>query len=512
MPEFKSILFPDAYASDETKDSREPACFQDLNLNQIVEAITKGRDEYALRPLFFKCLSDAGQITYRHEVMSDLGDAGVFAAVQAFSQKMQEMKADLKDFKRFHNKQQKQRSLLAAVKVYAAALQAFSQALDAHPPRSQGLLRFRGHLAQYLASEAFTSLYGEAQKVEKALDEVRYHVLISGFSVTVSRFENERDYSADVESTFARFQHGAAKDYRVQFSDSDELNHVETQILERVVQLYPEPFAALDRFCAKFEQFADRSFTDFDREIQFYIAYLEYIAPLRAAGLKFCFPSVSKRCRDIVSRGGFDLALATKLVAKETRLIGNDFQLSGAERILVVTGPNQGGKTTFARTFGQLHFLANLGCPVAGAEARLTLFDQILTHFEREEQIATLRSKLEDDLVRMREIMDHATPDSIVVINEIFASTSLKDAVWLGKKMIEQLSERDLLCVCVTFLDELASLNEKTVSMMATVVPDNLALRTFRIERKPANGLSYALALAEKHRLTHDQLQERLPV
>jgi DNA mismatch repair ATPase MutS len=296
----------------------------------------------------------------------------------------------------------------------------------------------------------------------------------------------------------------------VQFAASHELNHIETKILEFVAKLHPEIFSALGEYCAGNHGYLDRTVATFDREVQFYIAYLDYIAPLKRAGLHFCYPGISDKNKEVWDYGVFDIALAHKLVWDKKPVVCNDFHLAGKERIVVVSGPNQGGKTTFARMFGQLHYLAAIGCPVPGSRARLFLFDNLFTHFEKEEKVENLRGKLEDDLVRVHAIIEQATPRSVIVMNEVFTSMTLQDEVFLSTKVMENLLALDLLCVWVTFVDELASFGPRTVSMVSTVVPENPVLRTFRILRRPADGLAYAMAIAQKHRLTYESVEERI--
>ena len=97
----------------------------------------------------------------------------------------------------------------------------------------------------------------------------------------------------------------------------------------------------------------------FDREVQFYIAYLEYIEPLRRAGLAFCYPGVSGRSKTIHSRDGFDIALTRQLVAENTSVVCNDFDLRGDERILVRLGLKSGRKDDVRPRLGcnNLHYL-----------------------------------------------------------------------------------------------------------------------------------------------------------
>ena len=507
---FYSILFASREDRIEDDAAQAPEFFRDLNCDQIVDAITAGRDEYRLKPLFYACLRRVEAIEYRHEVMRDLESASLYGSLNSFANKMREVREHLGHAEKAYYKEQKRVWFLDAVVAYCDNITFFAAQLANSDLRSRGFLAFRDYLVGYSQSARFTSLFSSAQELKTDLASVEYCVLVKGSSFTVRKYEGEADYSAEVEYTFEKFKQGAVRDYRVSFSVTTDMNHVEAKILEFVAKLYPEVFGALDEFCDTNADFLDPTLAVFDREVQFYAAYLEYCAALRHAGLAFCYPSVSDKSCEVYDYEGFDIALARKLWSQNSTVVCNDFLLKGKERILLVSGPNQGGKTTFARAFGQLHYLASIGCPVPGREAQLFLFDQLFTHFEKEERVETLRGKLEDDLVRIGNILTNATPRSIIIMNEIFTSTTIQDEIFLSKKIMQKIVELGLLCVWVTFVDELASFGAQIVSMVSTVDPDDPAVRTFKIVRRPADGLAYAMAIAQKYRLTYDSIKERI--
>lgn len=507
---FCSILFEHSVDSIKEQSLEAPAFFADLNLDQIIEAITASRQDYNLKPFFYASPCSIDTIKYRHEIMQDLENPDLVDTINTFSQEMRIIRQHLALVERLNHRYNKEGWFLEAVAIYCEAIQSLAHDLTPIDIKSRGFSAFREYLTNYAESDHFTSLQAETDKLKADLSSVKYCLRIKGRGIQVRAYDSEIDYSTEVEKTFERFKQGAVKDYRVKFYTDSDMNHVESKVLDLVARLYPDIFSNLDTYCSHNTSFLDERIVTFDREIQFYLAYLEHMARFKQAGLNFCYPQISLENKEVYDYEGFDLALANKLISEKSSVVCNDFQLQDKERIIVVTGPNQGGKTTFARTFGQLHYLAGLGFPVPGRKAQLFLFDRIFTHFEKEENIDNLRGKLQDELIRIHDILDQATTKSIIIMNEILSSTTVNDSVRLGKKILEKIIELDLLCVCVTFFDELSSLGEKTVSMVSTIAPENPALRTYKIVRRPADGLSYALSIAEKYKLTYDRLKERL--
>lgn len=508
-----SVLFPDGGDRPDERPA-DPDCFADLGLDRLVDEVHTLRPEFGLAPFFRSRLPDVRSVGHRQAVFRDLAELPALTRrIENFGERMRGVRDRLREAAAMRHRHQEAEWFLEAVHAYTGACAALAEDLTHGEPRSEALRAMAGHLGSYVESPAFTGLDHAARRLRDRLAGVHYCLLISPGRIRVSPYEGQSDYGAEILADFERFRQGETVGRRSRFRSGEVMNHIEEAVLDRVALLHPEVFAELEAFRRRYADFVEPGVAAFDREIQFYLAYRALIAPLEKAGLPFCLPELlegGKGGREVAARGVFDLVLADRLVREGGRVVLNDFRLSGPERFLVVSGPNQGGKTTFARAFGQLHQLAALGCPVPGRQARLLLCDGLFTHFAHGEDPADLNGALHDDLVRIRGVLERATPAGVVVLNEVFSSTTLEDAVLLGTRTLEQLVDRGLIGVCVTFADELSTLGEATVSMVAAVGPDAAATPTHRIERRAADGISHAVAVAERHGLTYERLAERI--
>jgi DNA mismatch repair ATPase MutS len=514
---FYSILFrnKEQYERyEQTKRTVEPDCFKDLNLDQIFAPILKSKKEFELEGFFYTSLHDAEIITYRQHVMRELENdelRGLFVrfskTIYNLDRNMTSIRTSLTSDSSYDNNYLTRGWMLDCADRYCSEISALVERLNRETLRSEGLRTFAEYLSAYSESEAFKKLCTRVAWLREEFSSVEYCMLIKNGTIRVRKYEGEADLSKEILACFEKFRQGEVKDYRQRVIEEPAAVHVEAAVLDMLAGLYKNIFADLNSFCKEYIDFLDPTITRFAREIQFYLSWLDYILPLREVGLPFNYPKLCDTAEHLYGLEVFDLALA---FLKRDKTVTNDFVLNSPERIIVVTGPNQGGKTTFARAFGQVHWLASLGLCVPGREATLYLFDNILTHFAREEDLSTLNGRLQDDLVRLHGLFEKTTSQSIIIINEIFSSTTLSDAIILGGYMMDAISELRAIAVVVTFLDELATRGPDTVSMMSTVKENDPTQRTYKIVRKPPDGLAYAIHLASKYRLTYDQLVGRL--
>lgn len=508
MTTFSSILFPHD-AAIRGDGPAAPGCCADLHLDQVFDAVVADADA-SVRNFFYTPLHDVADVAYRHDVFRDLEQSEIRCSVNNFVDTMRMVRDRIHQSENLYHPLQQYGWFVYAVETYCSAVRNLAADLPNTPLTSIGLRGFAEYIARYVNTGAFQTLEREAQAVQEELHRVRYLVHIDGLRVHVEKYSGQSDYSADVASTFERFAAESIKDYHVRLPTFPDMDHVEEQVLECVAKLYPESFARLRDFCTGHAGFVEPVIARFAREIHFYLCYLGVVRRLVEAELTFNYPRVTTEPGVVSVEHAFDLALAVKALDDKTSIVRNSFHLSGPERIFVVTGPNQGGKTTFARTIGQCAYLAALGCPIPGTRAALTLPDEVYTHFERQESLTTLHGKLDDELVRIHDILSRATAASLVIMNESFASTTVNDALLIGAEVLRRIIDLGCVTVYVTFLDELAGFDPACVSMVGEVAADDPTQRTFRFTRRPADGRAYAAALARKYGLNHDVLLQRI--
>lgn len=479
---------------------------RDLLVDQFLRVLTKGREEYDLDD-WLTTLVPAEDVGYRHDIFRDLQNPAVRDGLVAFSSGMQRLRQILSMSATLSYGWEKRRWFLQAAVDHVTMVGSLADTLGSAQLSSVGLSGLSSWVREYVASQGFETLRVEAGELAATLDAIRYRVRVHGDWVQVRPVDiAEPELAPQVLATFERFRQGAASSYLQQIRDPGAMDHVEAAIASFVARLNPEPFASLTAFCTRHRALIPPALTRAERELQFYLAHLDLMAATASFGVSWTLPDISSDHAFSIHEG-VDLALA---LASSSPPVPGDCALAAAEGLVVITGPNQGGKTTFARMLGQLHVLAATGAPVPARTARIPLVDQVFTIFDRGENVEDQRGHLHDDLVRAQALLQQITTGSLVLLNEVYSSTTPDDARGLGKDLLTRLEHSGARTVAVTFLDELSRHSPTTVSLVAGVDPGDPTRRTYRLRRRPADGLAYARALAQQHALAPDDLRRRL--
>lgn len=194
-------------------------------------------------------------------------------------------------------------------------------------------------------------------------------------------------------------------------------------------------------------------FTALRVELAFYVGCLNLHDQLIRKGEPVCMPVPAAPDEDRLSfRGLYDASLALTI---NQRVVGND--MSGdMKELVVITGPNTGGKSTFLRSVGLAQLMMQAGMFVAARDFSSSLCDGLFTHYKREEDQTMQSGKFDEELGRMSDVVDHIRPHSMVLLNESFAATNEREGSEIARQIISALLERRIRVFCVTHLYELA--------------------------------------------------------
>jgi hypothetical protein len=143
---FHSILFESEVPASERETQEAPVFFVDLNLDQVINTIVMGRQEYHLKPFFYTPLRDVDTIYYRHEIMQDLENSRLMASMQPFAEKMALTRRYLALVEKLDFKYHRQGWFLEAALVYCEAVTILAQGLSLAEIKSRGFFSLREYV------------------------------------------------------------------------------------------------------------------------------------------------------------------------------------------------------------------------------------------------------------------------------------------------------------------------------------------------------------------------------
>ncbi|HEY5428710.1 MAG TPA: hypothetical protein VIK04_06290, partial [Solirubrobacteraceae bacterium] len=193
-------------------------------------------------------------------------------------------------------------------------------------------------------------------------------------------------------------------------------------------------------------------FTQLRVELAFYIGAVNLHRRMAERGA-VCVPTPRPAgTRTLAARGLRDVVL---MLTADTPVIANDLVADGCE-LVMFTGANQGGKSTFMRAIGVAQLMMQAGLSVTADSFEADVATGVFTHYKRAEDETLEHGKLEEELARMSQLADAILPGALLLCNESFAATNEREGSEIARQIVRAMLEHDIRIVFVTHMFDLA--------------------------------------------------------
>ena len=478
----------------------KPAFFLDLNIDQIIDKISEDWVE-DIRELYYSMPADQETEDYRRAIFTEVKKEGILPVLIEFLELMRQRSACMERKEKVEDAAQKHVWYIQEVSCYVLALEMLRNKLEEFSFRSEGMRGLMEFLSQSVSDAEYCAFKEEVLKLRDELVGFRMLLTYAKDRFTVSEGTGKGTYTDFLGGCFP----GQIKTFKSPFLSSPDISDLEREAIRVFKKGHKDFFDRAEWFYKKHINYAKEDVLLLQKEMAYYVAYRQFMLKMQENGFEFCTPDVSG---DRLSATGlYDLALALASLENGKKVVPNDVDLWPEESFFVLTGPNQGGKTTFARSLGQLVYFTKMGLDIPARAALVPYYKKILTHFSVEESVESGRGKLMDELMRLKPMMGDEQAGEFVVINELFTTAANYDACIMGKKVLEYFIDKNCKGIYVTHLNELSTACPSVVSLRAAV--DENLVPTYIIQRSEAKELAGVNRQVEKYRLTYSQIKER---
>ncbi|HTE77272.1 MAG TPA: DNA mismatch repair protein MutS [Xanthobacteraceae bacterium] len=459
----------------------EQALRQDLGLDIVFNAMAFG-DRFLFEVAnvaVLSSLSDLDTIHYRQHVYADcLKNAQVVRAIHQIA--IDAIEGERKNSWSFFARHPSGilHRAVDVLQMFVGGLKRLRRIADQHVEKfeSEGFSKLLSMLQRELSDDYF-------DEIETHLNKLKFRsgVLISAHLGQGNKGKNYvlRRPHKDERSWLTRLLAEKPLAYSFQLHPRDDAGaQALAQLNDRGVNLVANALAqSTDHILSFFHMLRT--------ELAFYIGCLNLHAQLAQMGEPMCFPVPAHAGeRKLALSNLHDVSLALSMGKK---IVGNDLKANHKD-IVVITGANTGGKSTFLRSIGLAQLMTQAGMFVSAESFAAEVCDGIFTHYKREEDASMESGKLDEELSRMSEIVDNIKSNALVLFNESFGSTNEREGSEIASQIVSALLDRNVKVFFVTHLYHFAHTFFARRSATATFL---------RAERRPDGTRPFKLVEAE---------------
>ena len=480
-----------------------PDLIQDLQLDPVLSAMADG-DEFLYRVGQSALLSSIGSgpdvILYRQAILNDcLKNASTVKrlyklAVGVIGEKqVSHWSAGLT-----HSSWSLLSRSVETLQVFLGTLSTLRSIADQHADKfeSEGFKEFFIRIKKEITSEYLL-------EIEEHLRELNFEdeVLIGA---QLGRGNRGSNYvlckPSEQKKWFERIFKPGPREYTFRVNDQDEI------AVRKLSELKNRGVNSVANAAAQSVEHILNFLVMLRTELAFYLGCVNLQKCLDEMGAKTCFPvPVAPDERKMSCEGLYDISLALNM---KEQVVSNDI---GADKrnLVIVTGANKGGKTTFLRSVGLSQMMMHCGMFVPADTFSANLCTGLFTHFKRREDVSMESGKLDDELHRMSQIADHLSANSLVLLNEAFAATNVREGSEIARQIVTALSERKVKVFFVShlyqFVQELYE-GRTNEMMFLRAERKNDGTRTYKLIEGEPLETGYGLDLYD--RIFNDRGQE----
>lgn len=437
-----------------------------------------------------------------------------------------------------------------------AALSAHISALDTFADCMEMLHSYYEEEGKNVKSEAMKSLFGYFEEIYASQDYAdmktdladlkdAFSKRIRCVTVAINFNEEMRPVSAGVvgwsntaatekPSVFERILYRNAKyadvnvkNLHTRYLDDNnrEPNDVDKALFTELEKITSEYMGRLNRAMNDYKCISFNELRGVDEQLNFYDNTAKQVELAKAKGLKMCRPVLlpeEDRAADI--KGLFDLCFFRKAAAADSNKTGdslvvvNDIEMNDNARFYLLSGANNGGKTTFTRAVGTCHILVQLGLYAPAAECRISPVDFIYTHFPKEEEVGINSSRFTTEIKELKTISDTITDRCLLLMNESIQSTTPAECMEIAAEIVRIFTIIGARGLFATHLTGLAKMtdefnsdpdNRSKTDSLVVCVDESTGERIYRIKRGLPGESSYASVIFQKYGISADEIRRR---